>query len=122
MDFGRRDINITDKIYVYGYSKGAAMGRFKHPQKGVKLDRITEYVAALLPPKIIEHYKDVHLDIDILFVNKTLFLLAISRYIGFIHCRPISHNGTKRIQNAMKQITLNYQARGFNVVIAFGDS
>jgi len=33
----------------------------------------------------------------------------------------MSCNDTKRIQNAMKQITLNYQARGFNVVSAFGD-
>ena len=47
--------------------------------------------------------------------------MAISRDIGFIHCRPMSHNVTKQIQNVMKQITLNYQARGFNVVTAFGD-
>ena len=33
----------------------------------------------------------------------------------------MSNNVTKQIQNAMKQITLNYQARGFNVVPAFGD-
>ena len=29
VDFGRRDVKIAHKIY--GYSKGAAMGRFKHP-------------------------------------------------------------------------------------------
>ena len=32
VDFGRRDVKIANKIY--GYSKGAAMGRFKHPRKG----------------------------------------------------------------------------------------
>ena len=68
----------------------------------------------------MEHYKDVHLDIDILFINKTPFLLAISRDIGFSHCRPMSWNVTKQIQNAMKEITLNYQARGFDVVTTFG--
>ena len=31
IDFGRRDVNIANEIY--GYSKGAAMGRFKHPHK-----------------------------------------------------------------------------------------
>ena len=31
VDFGRRDVKIVNKIY--GYSKGAAMGRFKHPPK-----------------------------------------------------------------------------------------
>ena len=33
----------------------------------------------------------------------------------------MSNKITKRIQNAMKQITLDCQARGFNVVSAFGD-
>ena len=120
VDFDRRDFKITNKIY--GYSKGAAMGRFKHLQKAVKMDGTNKNVGIPLPSKIMEHYKDVHLDIDILYVNKTPFLLAISRDIGFIHCRPMSCNVTKQIQNAMKQITLDYQARGFNEVTAFGDS
>ena len=84
MDFGRRDVKIANKIY--GYSKGATMGRFKHPRKGLKMDRTTEDVAASLPPKIMKHYKEINLDIDVLFVNQTPFLLEISRDIGFIHC------------------------------------
>ena len=71
---------------LYGYSKGATMGKFKHPRKGVKMDRTTEDVATPVPPKIMEHYKDIHLDIDLLFVNKILFLLVESRDIGFIPC------------------------------------
>ena len=98
VDFGRRDVKIANEIY--GYSKGAAMGRFKHPRKGVKMDRTTKDVATPLLPKIIEHYKDIHLDIDILFVNQILFLLAISRDIGSIYCKPMSNNVTKRIQKA----------------------
>ena len=39
VDFGRRDMKIANDIY--GYSNGAAMGRFKHPRKGVKMDRTT---------------------------------------------------------------------------------
>ena len=60
VDFGRRDAKIASKIY--GYSKGAVMGRFKHPQIGVKMDRTTEDVVAPLSPKILEHYKDIHLE------------------------------------------------------------
>ena len=67
VDFGRRDVRIATKIYEY--SKGAAVGMFKHPRKGVKMDRTTEDVVAPLPPKILEHCKDIHLDIDILYVN-----------------------------------------------------
>ena len=71
LDFGRRDVKIANEIY--GYSKGAAMGKFKHPRKGVKIDRTTEDIATLVPPKIMKHYKDVHLDIDLLLVNKIPF-------------------------------------------------
>ena len=87
IDFGRRDVNIANEIY--GYSKGTAMGRFKYPCKGVKMDRTTEDVATPISPMTMEHYRDVHLNIDILFVNKIPFLLAKSRDIGLIHCKAI---------------------------------
>ena len=93
VDFGRCDVNIANKIY--GYSKGAPMGRFKHPREGIEMDRTAEDIAAPVPPEIMKHYKDIHLDIDILFVNKTAFLLAISQAIGFIHCRPMASSVTK---------------------------
>ena len=98
------------------------MGRFKHPRKGIQMDRTTEDITAPIPPEIMKHYKDIHLDIHILFVNKTTFLLAISRDIGLINCRPMSYSVTKRVRTIMKQISLDYQARGFNVVTTFGDS
>ena len=47
IDFGRRDVNIANDIY--GYSKGAAMGRFKHPRRGAVMDRTTEDIAAPVP-------------------------------------------------------------------------
>ena len=114
-----RDVKIANEIY--GYSKGAAVRRFKHPRKGVKMNRTTENVIAPLPLKIFEQYKDIHLNTDILYVNQTAFLLAISRYIEFTHCRPMSSNVTKKIQNTMIQIMFDYKARGFKVVSAFGD-
>ena len=101
--------------------KVPAMGRFKHPHKGIKMDRTTKDIAAPVPPEIMKYYKDIHLDINILFVNKIAFLLAISRDIGLIHCRSMNSSVTKQVQNVIKHITLDYQARGFNVVPAFGD-
>ena len=97
------------------------MGRFKHPHKGVVIDRTTEDIAAPVPQEIKKNYKDIHLDIDTLFVNKTPFLLAISRDIGFIHCKAMVSNHSKRVQNRLKPIAVNYQSRGFKVVTAFGD-
>ena len=54
-------------------------------------------------------------------MNKTPFLLAISRDIGFIHYKPMASNHSKLVQNGLKQITLDYQGRGVKVEIAFGD-
>ena len=45
VDFGSRDMKIANEIY--GYSKGVAMGKVKHPCKGIKMDRITEVVLLL---------------------------------------------------------------------------
>ena len=85
------------------------------------MDRTTKDIAAPVLLEIMKHYKDIHLDIDILFVNKTPFLLAISQDIGFMHCKPMASNHSKRVQNGPKQITIDYQSRGFKIVTAFGD-
>ena len=92
-------MNIANKIY--GYSKSAAVGRFKHPRKGVKIDRTTEDVATPVPLTIMEHYRDVHLDTDLLFVNKILFLLAKSRDTGFIHCKALLSKYDNRVQKGL---------------------
>ena len=112
-------MNIANGIY--DYSKGTAMGKFKHPCKGVKMDRTTEDLAAPVPPTIMKYYSDIHLDIDILFVNKVPFLLATSRDIGFIHCKALLTKHTQCIQNGLKQIVLDYQSRGFKVLTIFAD-
>ena len=86
-------MNIANKIY--GYSKGAAMGKLKHSRKGIK-------IASPVPLTIMEHYKDIHLDIDLLFVNKIPFLLVISRDIGFIHYKALLSKHDKQVQNGLQ--------------------
>ena len=63
----------------------------------------------------------MHLDIDVLFVNKVPFLLATSRDIGFIHIKALVSTTGKRIQNGLLQIVLDYENRGFKIVSMFGD-
>ena len=65
--FGRRDMKIANEIY--GYSKGTADGTFKHPRTRIKMVRTTKDIAALLSTEIFEYYKNIHLDLDVLFVN-----------------------------------------------------
>ena len=120
MDFSQRDVKIANKIY--GYSEGAAMGKMKHPRKGQKMNRISEEVNKSLPPQILENYNQIHLDMDIMFVNGVAFFLAKSRDIGFIHCRPVLSKENKRVQNAIKTIINKYENRGFKVTTASGDN
>ena len=59
----RWGINVTIANEIYSYSKGITMGKFKHLRKGVKMDRTTEDVPTPVPPEIMEHYKNIHLDL-----------------------------------------------------------
>ena len=68
VDFGRRDVKIANEIY--GYSHAAAMGKMKHPRKGQKMDRTSEYITSPVPPEILKHYRKVHIDMDILYINR----------------------------------------------------
>ena len=92
---------------IYGYSKGAAMGKFKHPCKGAKMDRTTEDVATTIPPKITEHCNNIHLDIDLVFVTRYCSFWQKSRNIGFIHCKALLSKYDKRVQNGLKSIVLD---------------
>ena len=98
-------MNIANTIY--GYSKGAAMGKFKHPRREIKMDRTTEDVASPVLLTIMEHYKNIHLDIDLMFENKIPFLLAISRDVGFIHYKALLSKHDKRVQNGLQQTVLD---------------
>ena len=60
VDLGRRDAKIANEIY--GYSKGAAMGKFKHSHNGVKMDRTTEDIATPVRPEIMKHCKNIYLE------------------------------------------------------------
>ena len=82
---------------------------------------IKDSVATPVSPTITKHYKDIHLDIDLLFVNKIPFLLAKSRDIGSIHCKTLLSKHDKRVQNGLQSIVIDYQAMGFKVTSAFGD-
>ena len=70
-------------------------------------------LAAHVPPTIMEYYSDIHLEIDVLFVNKIPFLLVTSWDIGFTHCKALLSKHDKRIRNGLQQIILDYEAMEF---------
>ena len=70
----------------------------------------------------MEHYTNIHLDSDLLCVNKVPFLLAKSRDIRFIHCKAILTKSDKQVQNGLKSIVLDYEERRFKVTSVFTDN
>ena len=57
-----------------------------------------------IPPEIMNEYKDVHIDIDIMFVNGVAFLTAISRHLRMIHARAILNRKHFRVKDAITAI------------------
>ena len=69
----------------------------------------------------MEHYKYLHLNLDVPFVTTVALLLAISRDIGFIHYKAILTKSDKQVMNGLKSIVLDYKSRGFKVTTAFAE-
>ena len=74
-----------------------------------------------VPAEALKHYKEIHLDIDVMYINKIPFLVAISKSIGMIHCTPVMNKDNKRVSDALISIISQYNRRGFNVSTIHGD-
>ena len=70
----------------------------------------------------MEHYTNVHLDLDMLFVKNVVFLLVKSRDIVSIQCKAKRTKSDKRVQNGLKLIVCDYKARIVMVLPAFTDN
>ena len=87
VDFGSTDVKIASEIY--GYNKGVVDGKPKNPRKVIKMDRTTEYIAAPVSQKFMEHYQCIYLDLDLQFVKNIAFILTKPRDIQFVNCKVI---------------------------------
>ena len=73
---------------------------------------------SIVPPTIMDHYKDIYLDMDLWFVNKIPILLMISCNIRFMHFKALLHKYNKFMQKRLQQIV---RLRGFKAVSTFVD-
>ena len=62
---------------------------------------------------IMDHYKTIHLDIDLLLMNKIQILLIISQNLRFIYFKALLSKHNKYVQNRLQQII---QARRYKDV------
>lgn len=68
-----------------------------------------------LPADIMEHYRNVTLAADIMFVNKIPFIVSISRHIHFGTVEMIANQEPDTILKSLTQVFDIYEQRGFTV-------
>ena len=81
------------------------------------MKQVLEYTFIVMPI-IMDHYKGIYMNIDLLFVNKIPILLMISRNTGFMHFKALLSKHNKHVQNGLQQIV---QSRRFKAVYIFVD-
>ena len=83
---------------------------------------LQEKVVEDIPPEVMSEYKDVHLDIDRMFVNGIAFLTTISSHLRIIHARAILNRKHNRVKDAITAVKAAYKKRGFKVKTMHGDN
>ena len=110
----RRDVLRAKQIF--GPDVGALKGKTVRRQPPrVTVDEVT------LPPPIQQHYQDITLACDIMYVNKIPFLMSISRHIRFGTAQHIKNQQGMTIFNGIRAVHQIYLQRGFRIRNAFMD-
>ncbi len=102
---------------IFGRDFGSLQGKTTRRT----LDGITANIMNI-PKEIMAQYRAVTLCIDIMFINKILFFLSISRNIKFITGTILLNRKATTIIKALKEINGIYRKRGFRITNIMGDS
>ena len=115
--YNRRDIIIANKFFCP--SKGSLKTKSTtYKRKMDTQDKVMEDI----PPEVMNEYRDVHLAIDIIFVNRRAFLTAISRHRRMIHARAILDRKSNQLKDAITAVKSEYENRGFEVKTMHGNN
>ena len=79
------------------------MGKMKCPKKSHKMERVTEDTILQVSLSVLENYRNIHLAIDLLFINNVALFSATSRHVGFIHCRAVLSKHDKQVANVLRE-------------------
>jgi hypothetical protein len=74
------------------------------------------------PKSIMEHYWDLTLCVDIMFVNKIPFFMSISCNIRFITPEVLDNRKQPTLTKALQRIHGIYSKQGFRITLILGDS
>jgi hypothetical protein len=103
--FTRRDVHIAKQIY--GPDDAALKGKtMKQQNKMPREDETNE-----VPSYIAKEYCDVHLSIDVMYVNGISFLISFSKRIGMIQSYRIWKNKKQKYLDGILAMLRVYQSR-----------
>ena len=68
-----------------------------------------------LPTTILERYKSVTLEGDIMFINGIRFINTISRHVNFMTAEHIANAKASTLQESIRQVKKFYMQRGFKI-------
>lgn len=102
------DVEIAEQLF--GKDIGSICGKTVCSQPPhVAIQRI------LLPAELMENHREVTLCVDIMTINRQMFLVTICRKIKFITTRHIKNRGERTIQEAIQKVVNIYVKRGFTI-------
>ena len=108
--------DIINAELIYGPNLGSLKGKTPRTNPpAVTIDQID------LPPDILSLYKDVTLSGDIMFLNKTAFLVTISHKIKFSTAEALNNRKQSTIFSAVRHVLDIYKRRGFCVTFILMD-
>ena len=109
--------DVRNAEIIYGPDVGSLQGKTTWTQPS-PVD--VQYIS--IPPQIMEHYKNVTLSVDVMFVMKIPILTTISRHIKFGTAGRLESMKKEHILRHFKRIISTYVVRGFRVTIILGDN
>ena len=114
--FNQQDICIANKI------RGKSIAELKGKSTKRKAKMARGDMKCEVQKAIMDAYGEIHLDINIMYMNKVTYFTVISQNIRCIHCMSIKGQVKHQVLDALKKIIKLYKKRGFLVKSMFGDN
>jgi hypothetical protein len=111
----RQDAVNADAIF--GPDVTSLKGKITRQQ----LQTVLGAVANNLPKEIMEHYCDLTLCVDIMFVNRIPFFMSISKKVRFMTAAVLNNRKQGSLIKALQRIYGVYRKRGFRITNIHGD-
>jgi hypothetical protein len=102
---------------VFGRDVASLKGKITRQQ----LQTVLGAVANNLPKEIMEHYRDVALCVDIMFVNRIPFFMSISKKVRVITAEALNNRKQGSLIKALQRIYGVCRKRGFRITNIHGD-